>query len=145
LAAAALSLAVQFVAVITMMLPPLAETFSACPVAQHFNRQASLPPRLLIVEGRIGSLVFYLSPQLRAGLTPENLQQLPANDLPPLCPGDVIAVPERKIVNLQRYLRLGAMSYEVVGCYRLYLVPKPHAAAGPGNGATTSRNMAASL
>jgi len=126
-------------AVMTMVLPPLAGTFSARQLAQYFNNQGSLPPRLLIVEGRIGSLVFYLSPQLRAGLRPENLQHWPASELPPLCPGDVLAVPERKLPRLQPYLPVESARHEVVGCYRLYRAVKPPAEVNPNRGATAGR------
>ncbi len=125
LAAAALSLAAQFAAVITMVLPPVAETFSARDLAQHFNRLGHLPARLLVVEGRIGSLVFYLNPQLRGELTAERLQQWAAKELPPLEPGDVVAVPERKIARLRAYHLFEGDPYETVGHYRLYQVAGP--------------------
>jgi hypothetical protein len=125
LAAAALSLAAQFTAVMTMVLPPVAARFSARDLAQHFNRLGHLPPRLLIVEGRIGSLMFYLSPQLRAGLTADRLQQWAAKELPPLRPGDVLAVPERKIAGLREYRFFGDSPYESVEPYRLYRITKP--------------------
>ena len=138
LAAAALSLAAQFTAVMTMVLPPVAARFSARDLAQHFNRLGHLPPRLLIVEGRIGSLMFYLSPQLRAGLTADRLQQWAAKELPPLQPGDVLAVPERKIAGLREYRFFDDSPYESVGSYRLYRITKlsqitkPRPALAPG-------------
>jgi hypothetical protein len=125
LAAAALSLAIQFVAVMTMVLPPVAETFSARDLAQHFNRLGHLPSRLLVVEGRIGSLLFYLSPQLRGGLTAERLQQWAAKDRPSFQPGDVVAVPERKVTRLHAYHLFDGDSDETIGHYRLYHIVKP--------------------
>jgi hypothetical protein len=132
LAAAALSLAAQFVAVMAMVLPPVAETFSARDLAQHFNRLGQLPARLLIVEGRVGSLVFYLTPQLRRGLTAERLQQWPAKELPSLRPGDVIAVPERKVPSLRTYHLFEGDPYQTVGHYRLYQIAKPQPGVTPG-------------
>jgi len=41
-----------------------------------------------VAEGRLGSLVFYLDPALRAALTPHRLQQYSAWELPTLAPGD---------------------------------------------------------
>ncbi len=125
LAAAALSLAVQFVAVMTMVLPPVAETFSARELARHFNRLGHLPSRLLIVEGRVGSLLFYLSPQLRGGLTAERLQQWAAKDRPTFEPGDVVAVPERKVARLRPFHLFDGDPYETIGHYRLYQIVKP--------------------
>jgi hypothetical protein len=125
LAAAALSLAGQFAAVMTMVLPPVAESFSARELAQHFNQLGHFPPRLLVVEGRFGSLVFYLTPQLRHQLTPERLQQWAAKERPSIRLGDVVAVPEHKIANFRRYHLCDGQPYEVVGHYRLYKITKP--------------------
>ena len=108
-----------------MVVPPVAETSSARELAAHFNRLGPLPPRLLVAEGRIGSLLFYLDPRLRAGLTADQLQQCPADDLPPLRPGDVIAVPEWKVAKLQARMNLEGRRYESVGPYRLYHIAKP--------------------
>jgi 4-amino-4-deoxy-L-arabinose transferase-like glycosyltransferase len=125
LAAAALSLAAQFSAVITMALPPVAENFSARELARHFNQLGHLPPRLLVIEGRLGSLVFYLTPELRRQATPERLQQWAAKERPAMQPGDVVAVPERKIANFRRYHLCDGEPSEVVGHYRLYRISKP--------------------
>jgi 4-amino-4-deoxy-L-arabinose transferase-like glycosyltransferase len=125
LAAAALSLAGQFAAVVTMVLPPVAESFSARELARHFNQLGQLPPRLLVIEGRFGSLVFYLTPQLRHELTPERLQQWAAKEHPSIQLGDVVAVPEHKIANFRRYHLCDGEPFEVVGHYRLYKITKP--------------------
>ncbi len=122
LTAAALSLAVQFVVVMTMILPPLADVLSARELAEHYNRFAKLPTRLLVAEERIGSLMFYLTPSVRAGLKDGQIQRLWRDHPPPLQSGDVIALPEQGIRRAGRYLKLGQMPYESVGRYRLYHV-----------------------
>lgn len=122
LAAATLSLAVQFAAVMTMVLPPVAEIFSARDLADHFNRLGQLPPRLLVAEQRIGSLVFYLEPQLRGRLKEGQIESLSPDQLPEWHPGDVIALPERKLSRASEYLDLEGRGYESVGHYRLYHV-----------------------
>ena len=128
MAAAALSLAAQFVVVMTLILPRLAETYSARDLAEHFNRRAKFPSRLLVAEERIGSLVFYLDPRLRAGLTEDQVQYLPAEPPTPLRRGDVVAIPERKLAKVAEWLDLGDNPYEPVGRYRLYHIAKPQAA-----------------
>lgn len=122
LTAATLSLATQFIVVIAMIVPPVAETCSARELAEYFNRRGQLPPRLVVVEGRLGSLVFYLDPQLRAGLTADRLQAWPASELPPPRPGDVLAVPERKVRKLPARLDFDKKQCQSVGPYRLYHV-----------------------
>jgi 4-amino-4-deoxy-L-arabinose transferase-like glycosyltransferase len=126
LAAAALSLAAQFVVVMTMVLPPLAATCSARELAEHFNRLGRLPPRLLMAEERIGSLVFYLTPTLRAGLAEGQLQNLLRDRSPQLRPGDVVAMAEQNRLRAAKYLDLGNTPYESVGRYRLYRIRTPH-------------------
>lgn len=137
LAAAALSLAAQFAAVVTMVLPPVAESFSARELAGYFNQLDHLPARLLIVEGRIGSLLFYLTPELRRQLTAERLQQWAAKERPPLLPGDVIAVPERKVARLPAYHLLNGVPYETIGHYRLYHIVNRQPTAAEGEHPTS--------
>ncbi len=131
LAAATLSLAVQFVAVMTMVLPPVAEIFSARDLAEHFNRAGQVPPRLLVAEERIGSFVFYLDPRLRADLKEGQLQRLYSHQAPSLHAGDVIALPERKLRQAGEYLDLAESPYESVGRFRLYHVTGNAAAPRP--------------
>ena len=91
-----------------------------------------MPSRLLVAEGRIGSLVFYLTPQLRAGLTADRIEQWSLDELPPLRPGDVIALPKRKIARLRAYHYFDDTPYESVGPYRLYQITKPPPVIAPG-------------
>jgi 4-amino-4-deoxy-L-arabinose transferase-like glycosyltransferase len=127
LAAAALSMAVQFMAVMVFVLPPVAEEISARKLAEHFNRLGHLPSRLLLAEERIGSLVFYLDPQLRSGLKEGQLASLVADSPIRPQPGDVVAVRERRLANALEYLDLHHAPYESVGPYRLYRIGKPQA------------------
>jgi 4-amino-4-deoxy-L-arabinose transferase-like glycosyltransferase len=126
MAAAALSLAAQFVVVMTLILPRLAETRSARDLAEHFNRVGRIPPRLFVAEERVGSLVFYLDPRLRAELTEDRVQYLSPAPPTPLRLGDVVAVKERNLSKVAEWLDLGGDSFEQVGQYRLYTIAKPH-------------------
>ena len=91
----------------------------------HFNRLGRIPARLWVAEERIGSLVFYLDPLLRAGLKPDQVQYLPAEPPPRLRPGDVVALPERKLSRIAEWLNLGDNPCESVGRYRVYRIVKP--------------------
>ena len=127
MAAAALSLAAQFVVVMTLILPRLAEMRSARDLAEHFNRVGRIPPRLFVAEERVGSLVFYLDPRLRAELTENRVQYLPTTPPTVLRPGEVVAVKERNLSKVAEWLDLGGDSFEQVGGYRLYTIAKPQA------------------
>jgi len=131
LAAATLSLAAQFLVVMTMIVPAAADVFSARELAEHFNRLGHIPPHLLVAEERIGSLVFYLDPRLRAELKEGQLRGLYADQVPPLRPGDMIAVPERQRARVAEYLDLAQNPYQTVGHYRLYHVASASAPSGP--------------
>jgi hypothetical protein len=72
--------------------------------------------------------VFYLDPRLRAGLNENQVQYLPAEPPTQLRPGDVVAVPKRKLSKAAEWLDLGDRPYESVGRYRLYRIAKPQAA-----------------
>jgi len=122
LAAAVLSLAAQFTVVMIFVTPAVAENYTARDLARYFNRQQKLPPRLLVAEERIGSLVFYLDPRLRAGLTEDRIDTFSADYPPKLRVGDVVALPERKVNRVGEYLDLGSRPYETVGRYRLYRI-----------------------
>lgn len=132
LAAAALSLAAQFAVVMAFVLPSVTNNFSARDLAEYFNRQGRLPTRLLMVEERIGSLAFYLAPKLRADLKDGQLECLFADSSIQLKPGDMIAVPVRRLSKAADYLELGD-SHESVGRYRLYRTAKlkPQPKIGP--------------
>ena len=127
LAAAAISLAAQFVVVMAFVLPPVANVCSARELAEHFNRLGILPPRLFVAEERIGSLVFYLTPRLRAGLKDGQLQNLLRDRPPPLKPGDVVAIQKVSLSRAEKYLDLSGCPYESVGRYRLYHIVSPTA------------------
>jgi hypothetical protein len=127
MAAAALSVAAQFVVVITLILPQLAEMYTARDLAEHFNRVGRVPARLWMAEERVGSFVFYLDPRLRAGLTADQVQYLSPEPPTQLQPGDLVAVKERNLSKTAGWLALGDNPYESVGPYRLYRIAKPQA------------------
>ncbi len=120
LTAATLSTAVQFAVVMTFVLPPVAAGFSARDLAGYFNRTGRLPPKLLIAEERIGSLVFYLDEDLRAGLHKDQLRQVHLNKFPSVEPGTVVVVSERHVDRLARHVDLNNLAYESTGRHRLY-------------------------
>jgi 4-amino-4-deoxy-L-arabinose transferase-like glycosyltransferase len=65
-------------AVAGMMLvaPRAAEWMTSRDLAAALNRGGALPPRVSVLDERIGSLVFYLDPALRADATRERLEDV---------------------------------------------------------------------
>ena len=66
LASAMLAMAAQFVVIVTAIIPQVAPQYSARDLAKYFNHLGQCPTHIVVVDGRIGSLIFYLDPKLRA-------------------------------------------------------------------------------
>lgn len=123
LASGLLSAAAQYVVIITVVVPPVAATTSARELARHFNRLGRMPPQLLIIEERLGSLVFYLDPELRSTLHAGQLEEADwkyAAELPRPAAGAVVVLPERRVYRAARYLDLDGARYQRAGRHRIY-------------------------
>ena len=142
LVAGTLVIAGQFVFILAVIAPHAAQVNSARDLAGHFNRLGRLPPRVVVVEERIGSLVFYLDRHLRARLRPGQLESVGAKRMAELSrrePGTVIALAQQRVKKACRYVDLTGLAFQRAGRYRLYspgqlqpLEPKrsdPHVAA----------------
>jgi 4-amino-4-deoxy-L-arabinose transferase-like glycosyltransferase len=66
---------VASIAGVMLVLPQAAAWMTARDLAAAVNARATLPPRLSVVGERVGSLLFYLSPDLRAAATPETVTE----------------------------------------------------------------------
>jgi hypothetical protein len=75
-----------------------------------------------VVEGRVGSVVFYLDPKLREGLSSYQIQQRLAKKLSDLQAGDMLVVPERKVGRLRKYFDADRNHFDAVAPYRVYSV-----------------------
>jgi hypothetical protein len=123
-------LVVSFAFIMTVIIPPVAEATSARSLVEHFNRTDQIPPRLLVVDERIGSIIFYLDRELRAELRPGQLQNVDFDGLArmgPLPSGSVIAVPKTTTRSLSPRLpwsqETGGLLVQDIGHYRVYEVP----------------------
>ena len=75
-----------------------------------------------MVEQRRGSLVFYLDPALRRGLTADRVLQLSSPQVPdhePV-PGTLVAVTVEDSARLSRYVPLEGLPFELAGHFRIY-------------------------
>lgn len=103
--------------------PVVSDHYSARALAQHFNARGAFPGRLLVVNERIGSLVFYLDDDLARGLTPDRVANAgPADIFRPRQPVDglLVAVPMLELPRLSRFVDPDAVPFETAGHYRLY-------------------------
>jgi 4-amino-4-deoxy-L-arabinose transferase-like glycosyltransferase len=70
-----------FAAVLLAALPQTARWMTAKDLATILNSRGALPSRVLVLDERIGSVVFYLSPELRAEATPDRFADTTLADL----------------------------------------------------------------
>jgi 4-amino-4-deoxy-L-arabinose transferase-like glycosyltransferase len=74
-AALALRLPVMALFGLMILTPRAAAWMTGRDVAAALNATGALPPHVSVLDERIGSLVFYLSPPLRAAATPERIDE----------------------------------------------------------------------
>ncbi len=146
LSTAIVSVAVQFAVLMTVVLPGLSIHFSARDLALHFNAAGRLPPRVLLMEERVGSIVFYLDRKLRAELRQgqlESFQLTRLDELPRAEPGTVVAVPERWLEPMACRVDLTGIAFQQAGHYRVYeaqrLTPAVLKLASRSNGTRVGR------
>ena len=120
LAAALLATAVQFVLLMTFVIPHIATTVSCRELAEHFNRCGEVPARVRLVDERVASLVFYLEPSLRRELQFDQIARLRARHVPYEPPGTVLVLPEDAIAHARRKFDLHRLEYELAGRHRVY-------------------------
>jgi hypothetical protein len=118
-----LSVVCQLASVMIFVFPQVAATLSAPDLAWHINQTHSLPARLLIAQERVGSLIFYLDPDLRADL--HNTQQIDSIDIDdplpkPVQGNDLIVLPERHLHTALSHYQLHGAPYEQAGRFRIY-------------------------
>jgi len=108
------------------LFPTVARDISARDLARALNGRGVLPPKVWVVDERIGSVVFYLEPALRRGLEPgrfENVGYGAVLARLAAAPADIlVAVATRDADRLVRGVLGGAVPYETAGRYRLYRV-----------------------
>jgi 4-amino-4-deoxy-L-arabinose transferase-like glycosyltransferase len=118
----ALTTAAVVTTILTVLLPQAATSFTARDVAMALNHNARLPARILVVRERVGSLVFYLAPLLRTGLTPERLQTVQAREIrDQAVPRDtLVVIRTRDVPRLANFVNLSGIGFAQAGPYRLY-------------------------
>ena len=71
-------------------------------------------------EDRVGSIVFYLDPRLRAKVRATQLHEFPFCEPFTAEPHSIVAIPERRLDYATRYCNLNGLRFQAAGHYRLY-------------------------
>jgi hypothetical protein len=123
LPAACLAVVCVFLFVMTAVMPKVAAELSGRELAQHLNRQGRLPSRLLVLEERIGSVIFYLDPELRAQLKPDQFVNIRVGgfcDLSAMQDDEIAVLPRFRETRVNQYLDVFGVPSQSVGHYRIY-------------------------
>ena len=122
--------AVHMIFFLAFIAPTLTADFTARDLAVHFNERGYVPDEVVVIEDRVGSAVFYLDPELRAGLRPDQIHGERAFDVADkeeVQAGSVYVVAENRIGYTSEFLDVDETPWESVGRYRLYDGAKLHA------------------
>jgi 4-amino-4-deoxy-L-arabinose transferase len=117
------SLAPQFAVLLAVVGPPAAAVNSATDLAAYFNGSARLPKQVVVIEDRVGSLVFYLRPELRRTLQPDQITTVRPHKLAGLGllpPETVFVLADWNVEHASRYVGLNGRGFRRTGRYRLY-------------------------
>jgi len=105
------------------LFPQAVERNTASDLAAYINGQAAFPSHLWILDERVGSVLFYLRPGLRTGLTPDRIEGVSlgrALTQGGTLPGTWLAIPETAMPRLLNRLELADVPYGTAGRYRVY-------------------------
>lgn len=110
--------------VMTWPLQMFAESHSERPLAKWLNEQNELPEHLVLIGEQPGSVIFYLTPELRQRLHSEQVTSVRIDELPQtnhLGSGAILAVTQQAIVQARTEHRRIPGSYtETVGQFQIF-------------------------
>ena len=115
--------AAHMIFLLAFVAPHVTAEFTARDLAAHFNRRGSIPDEVVIVEDRVGSVIFYLDATLRAKLRPEQIHGERAYDIvdrDEARVGSLYAVAENRVKFANGFLDLEKTPWESAGRFRLY-------------------------
>ena len=107
---------------IAFVVPPVASRMTARGLARYLNAIGQFPPELWIVRQRLGSVVFYLDPELRQRVTTNTLRQVQPPQLLQFTapPGTLVAVADEDARRVSRFVPVNDVPYDWPGRYRVY-------------------------
>lgn len=120
---AGVAFAANFLLIMALVVPPIGDAMSARGLARYLNERGSLPPTLFVPDERNGSLVFYLTPELRRELEPGQIVRCKLDDwwqALPGKPGSLIALRDDRRRRAVAAFGIERVSYEQAGQFAIY-------------------------
>lgn len=122
-ASGVVSIAAVAVGTIVSLLPSVAEEHSGRGLAVYLNQKFEGKGELILFRERIGSVLFYLRPELRRELSAEQMQTRTIREfITTFEPreGQLVVIPEREVPLILHYVEFSHLPYEEHGRYRVY-------------------------
>jgi 4-amino-4-deoxy-L-arabinose transferase-like glycosyltransferase len=117
---------VAFAGVILIALPTGARWMTARDLAATLNASGTLPPRVLVLDERIGSLVFYLTPALKAGASADRFTDVSQSVLFQRLTAEpaaaILAVRDDRLARFERLFRTALPPDARSGTYTLFRI-----------------------
>jgi 4-amino-4-deoxy-L-arabinose transferase-like glycosyltransferase len=133
LAGAATGAALSITVSIVFVGPPAARWMTAKDLAAALNAAGRLPPRVLVVDERLGSVVFYLSPALRAEASADRILTASKSEtierLNIETDDTIVAVRGDEVAKFEQLLDAPVPADAQAGTFTLYRVGRLRAAA----------------
>jgi 4-amino-4-deoxy-L-arabinose transferase-like glycosyltransferase len=113
----------HFAWIMAMLLPPVATVTTGRDLSEYFNRLGEVPSQVIVVEERVGSVIFYLKPNLRTCLRKHQITSIRAKDImeqPSMNADAVIAIAEQRMERANAHIGLSGVPFQRAGRYRVY-------------------------
>lgn len=118
-----LSIATLSIGTILVFLPSLAEQHSGRILAAYLNEHFSPDGELILFRERIGSVLFYLKPEIRHKLTTSQMQTNSIRKFIETFSAkehQLVVIPEREVPLILHYVEFSHLPYESYDRYRIY-------------------------
>lgn len=117
------SVAVLAIGIVFTVLPSLAEEHSGRTLAKYLNEHFSPGSEMILFRERIGSVLFYLKPEIRRELSSSQMQTKTIRnfiDTFAVKENQLVIMPEREVPLILHYVEFSHLPYESYYRYRIY-------------------------
>lgn len=122
----ALGTGATYALTLVMLAPAEAQAHSALELATQLNRSPRLPDTVFVVGERIGSVVFYLRPELRQSLEASRFQTVGAEEaVTRATADDLIVVPKKVLSRAGNPFAVWSGPRMSAGRFELFVPPRP--------------------